>query len=95
MGIEENGGGNNGFLMESVGLNNIKNKYRRMDSPDLSESDNVISDFEAQNVRKSSTKKFVMASAVFASLNSVLLGYGKLVNFFLVFFPFFYCICFF
>ncbi|XP_057537661.1 probable polyol transporter 4 isoform X1 [Amaranthus tricolor] len=75
MGIEENGGGNNGFLMESVGLNNIKNKYRRMDSPDLSESDNVISDFEAQNVRKSSTKKFVMASAVFASLNSVLLGY--------------------
>ncbi|XP_021740538.1 probable polyol transporter 4 isoform X1 [Chenopodium quinoa] len=61
--IEENG-------MENIGLKNIKNKYRRMDS-DLS----VISENEAHILRKRSTRKFVMASAVFASLNSVLLGY--------------------
>ncbi|KNA22745.1 hypothetical protein SOVF_031630 [Spinacia oleracea] len=70
MGIEENG-------LEKVGLNrtNKKNKYRRMDSPDLREELDEISEYEAQILRKSSTRKFVMASAVFASLNSVLLGY--------------------
>ncbi|XP_074272180.1 putative polyol transporter 4 [Silene latifolia] len=69
MGMEENGGGEN-----VVGINNMKNKYRRMDSPDLEELD-VVAEYEAHVLRKSSTKKFVMASAVFASLNSVLLGY--------------------
>ncbi|KAL2931998.1 putative polyol transporter 4 [Bienertia sinuspersici] len=67
MGIEENG-------VESVGLKSSKNKYRRMDSRDLVEFD-VISEYEAPNFRKTATKKYVMASAVFASLNSVLLGY--------------------
>lgn len=62
MGVEENG------------LKNSKNKYRRMDSPDLGELD-VISDNEAQILRKITTKKYVMASAFMASLNSILLGY--------------------
>ncbi|KAK9714720.1 hypothetical protein RND81_06G114500 [Saponaria officinalis] len=69
MGMDENGGNNN-----IVGINSSKNKYLRMDEGDLEEID-VIEEYEAQNLRKSTTRKFVMASAVFASLNSVLLGY--------------------
>lgn len=73
MGVEEKGVGNG---LERAALDfvgNSKNKYRRMDS-DLEELD-VVSEYEAYSIRKSNTRKYVMASAVFASLNSVLLGY--------------------
>ena len=65
----------NGVVENGVGFNiNNNNKYRRMDEADLEEID-IVSEYEAQILRRSTTKKFVMASAVFASLNSVLLGY--------------------
>lgn len=73
MGMEEKGVGNG---LERAALDfvgNSKNKYRRMDS-DLEELD-VVSEYEANSIRKTNTRKYVMASAVFASLNSVLLGY--------------------
>lgn len=50
-----------------------KNKYRRMDS-DLKEDGDVPLDLQ-QLDRSKSTRKYVFACAVFASLNSVLLGY--------------------
>lgn len=50
-----------------------KNKYRRMDS-DLKEDGDVALDLQ-QLDRSKSTRKYVFACAVFASLNSVLLGY--------------------
>ncbi|KAL9234084.1 hypothetical protein vseg_008993 [Gypsophila vaccaria] len=69
MGVEENG-------EKMVGINMKNNKYRRMDEGDIEELEEVIiGEKEAQNVRTVTTRKFVMASAVFASLNSVLLGY--------------------
>lgn len=73
MGMEEKGVGNG---LERAALDfvgNSKNKYRRMDI-DLEELD-VVSEYEANSIRKTNTRKYVMASAVFASLNSVLLGY--------------------
>ncbi|KAA8515289.1 hypothetical protein F0562_018481 [Nyssa sinensis] len=61
MGIQENG---------KVG----EKKYRRMDSDVLEEDD--VSDYgHHQQDRTNTTKKFVFACAIFASLNSVLLGY--------------------
>lgn len=52
------------------------NKYRRMD--ELIEEDNDLSngDFN-QRERTDNTKRYVIACAIFASLNSVLLGYGR------------------
>ena len=74
MGMEEKvvGNGLERAALDFVG--NTKNKYRRMDS-DLEELD-IVSEYEANSIRKSNTRKYVMASAIFASLNSVLLGYG-------------------
>jgi len=67
---EVGNGGGSGFPAVSVG--NKKNKYQRMDS-DAEESQNHR-EAEARNSR---TRKYVMACAFFASLNNVLLGYGR------------------
>ncbi|CAK9152499.1 unnamed protein product [Ilex paraguariensis] len=61
MSLQENGNGG-------------KKKYRRMDSDSMEEEDGV-SDNHSQQERTNSTRKYVMACAIFASLNSVLLGY--------------------
>ncbi|KAK1368579.1 putative polyol transporter 4 [Heracleum sosnowskyi] len=50
------------------------NKYRRMDSVIIHEEDLANGDFDQQQ-RRNNTKRYVIACAVFASLNSVLLGY--------------------
>ncbi|XP_010242001.1 PREDICTED: probable polyol transporter 4 [Nelumbo nucifera] len=69
MGLQENG--------NPDGLSNLplgsKNKYRRMDS-DLPDVDDP-SYHHCQQSRSDNTKKYVIACAIFASLNSVLLGY--------------------
>ena len=69
MGVQENGNG----------LVGGKNKYKRMDS-DALEEDIVLSsnhqDQEGVYVEKRDTKIYLLACAIFASLNSVLLGYG-------------------
>ncbi|KAF9608359.1 hypothetical protein IFM89_009478 [Coptis chinensis] len=54
----------------------VKNKYRRMDMESREgEEDSVLSIERKQLERSKTTKKYVFACAVFASLNSVLLGY--------------------
>ncbi|CAI0549796.1 unnamed protein product [Linum tenue] len=69
VGIPENGKGEMGLDLGA------KNKYRRMDS-ELADADfDDASDYIHQQQRKNSTRKYVLACAVFASLNSVLLGY--------------------
>ncbi|KAL1335970.1 hypothetical protein AAHE18_10G027300 [Arachis hypogaea] len=68
VGVQENGDGNGDVLSEiSLGT---KPKYTRMDS-DLDEAEEE--DLPSSN--KHDSKKYIMACAVFASLNSVLLGY--------------------
>lgn len=59
-----------------------KNKYRRMDDSELRNSDDFDDDYDAaehhrQMERAKTTRKYVFACSVFASLNSVLLGYGR------------------
>jgi sugar porter (SP) family MFS transporter len=70
MGNQENGNGEMGI---SVGS---KNKYKRMDSK-LTEfdEDETAHNNHLQKMRSKNTSKYVFACAVFASLNSVLLGY--------------------
>lgn len=68
VGVQENGNGEVGL---SIGT---KNKYRRMDSEDTEDFDDG-SHHHHQEKRSSSTRKYVLACAIFASLNSVLLGY--------------------
>lgn len=56
------------------------NKYRRMDDSELRNSDDFDGDYDAaehhrQMERSKTTRKYVFACSVFASLNSVLLGY--------------------
>ncbi|CAN1160966.1 Probable polyol transporter 4 [Linum perenne] len=71
MGIQENGNGELGF-----DLGHNKNKYKRMDSEVVVADDfDEASDHLRQQLRNSKTRKYVLACAVFASLNSVLLGY--------------------
>lgn len=72
MGVQENGNGEMGFSGIPLGT---KNKYRRMDS-ELSEASDDASHHRHQEGRSKNTRKYVFACAVFASLNSVLLGYG-------------------
>lgn len=67
VGVQENGNGETGVALGS------KNRYRRMDS-ELTEDD----DIHFPEDRSETTRKYVLACAVFASLNNVLLGYGKL-----------------
>ncbi|XP_054799963.1 probable polyol transporter 4 isoform X1 [Prosopis cineraria] len=67
-GVQENGNGiENGLSEISLGS---QNKYRRMDSVVADEEED-----EASLIRGSNTRKYIMLCAVFASLNSVLLGY--------------------
>ncbi|KAJ0428397.1 hypothetical protein HanHA300_Chr17g0645671 [Helianthus annuus] len=80
MGVQENGSGD-------VGLSNVplgsKNKYRRMDSElnDYSDDDlEVVPYKQTQQERSSSTRKYVFACAVFASLNNVLLADRQMYN---------------
>lgn len=70
VGVHENG---NGDMALSLGN---KNKYRRMDSA-LSDDfeDDVLQQHHHQLERKRSTRRYVFACAIFASLNNVLLGY--------------------
>lgn len=68
VGVQENGAGDLGFPGVSLGA---KNKYKRMDS-ELNED---LDDHHHQGDASSSARKYVYACAVFASLNSVLLGY--------------------
>lgn len=69
--VHENGNGEKG----GVALGS-RNKYRRMDS-EMSEDldDGSHHHHHAQQDRSSSTRKYVFACAIFASLNNVLLGY--------------------
>lgn len=70
VGVQEKGNGEVGL---SIGT---KNKYRRMDS-EVTEDFDDGSHHHHQEKRSSSTRKYVLACAIFASLNSVLLGYGN------------------
>ncbi|KAD1137714.1 hypothetical protein E3N88_43233 [Mikania micrantha] len=75
MGVEENGSGDLGLPGVSIGSKNI---YRRMDfeMTDYSDEDlEVVQYKQTQQDRSSSTRKYVFACAIFASLNNVLLGY--------------------
>ena len=71
---EKRGGGGTGRVVLDI-RESSKNRYTRMNG-DLEELD-AMSQYVADNQRKSNTRKYVIACAVFASLNSVLLGYGK------------------
>ncbi|XVF66851.1 hypothetical protein PTKIN_Ptkin10aG0071600 [Pterospermum kingtungense] len=65
VGVQENGNGSLGN----------KNKYKRMDSEVSDDFNDDISHYHHQLERKKSTRKYVLACAIFASLNNVLLGY--------------------
>nr|QCU55121.1 polyol transporter [Camellia fraterna] len=69
VGLQENGNREMGLSGFPLGA---KNKYRRMDS-ELTEDDDSL--HLQQQQRSRNTKKYVLACAIFASLNSVLLGY--------------------
>ncbi|KAL0001898.1 hypothetical protein SO802_015679 [Lithocarpus litseifolius] len=69
--VQENGNGDMGLSGLPLGR---KNKYRRMNS-ELTEDYDDASHQQHQEDRNKSTRKYVLACAVFASLNSVLLGY--------------------
>ncbi|XP_048141563.1 probable polyol transporter 4 isoform X1 [Rhodamnia argentea] len=57
-------------------LEEEKNKYRRMDSDFAEEDDGAnVESRRQQEIKPSDTQKYVFACALFASLNSVLLGY--------------------
>lgn len=73
VGIQENGNSEMGLVGASLGN---KNKYTRMVSEltDYGDDDDV-SRYHHQQLRIKTTRKYVFACAVFASLNSVLLGY--------------------
>lgn len=72
MGLQENGNGEMGLV------SGTKNKYRRMDS-ELTDFDDDVDEatrnHQIQLERSKTTRKYVFACAIFASLNSVLLGY--------------------
>ncbi|XP_030931333.1 probable polyol transporter 4 [Quercus lobata] len=71
VGVQENGNVEMGLSSLPLGS---KNKYRRMNS-ELSEDNDDASHQQHQEDRTNGTRKYVLACAVFASLNSVLLGY--------------------
>ena len=76
MGFQENGNGEMGLEMAGIPLG-AKNKYKRMNSELNEDNDDVLSQ-QQQEERRNSTRKYVLACAIFASLNNVLLGYGML-----------------
>lgn len=69
VGVQENGNGNGGLISE-IPLG-AKTKYIRMTS-DPNEAEE-----EGLSTKEHDTKKYIFACAIFASLNSVLLGYGR------------------
>lgn len=77
MGLQENGNMEMGLSLGG------KNKYRRMDDDsELKSGDDFGEDYDAaqhhrQMQRSKTTRKYVFACSIFASLNSVLLGYGE------------------
>ena len=74
-----NGNGVSGRDMEiSVLPLGTKNKYKRMDSQLTDGGDDDLHHQAELENRRKTTRKFVFACAVFASLNNVLLGYGKI-----------------
>lgn len=74
MDVQETGNGEMGMSGISLGT---KNKYKRMDSELTDDHDFDLSQHHHKTEdRGSSTRKYVLACAVFASLNNVLLGYG-------------------
>ncbi|XP_015953459.1 probable polyol transporter 4 [Arachis duranensis] len=75
MGFQENGNGETGLSGIPLGA---KNKYKRMNSEFPETDDNDVDDVitqQQQHERRDSTRKYVIACAIFASLNNVLLGY--------------------
>lgn len=72
VGLQENGNGEMGLVSSA------KNKYKRMDS-ELTDFDDDVDEatqnHRIQLERSKTTRKYVFACAIFASLNSVLLGY--------------------
>lgn len=73
MGSDENETGLSGVPL------GIKNKYSELTKVDFDDDDGANDDashHHHQQKRSASTKKYVLACAIFASLNSVLLGYG-------------------
>lgn len=86
VGIQENGNGRGGG-MELLSLSDVpdlgtnKNKYKRMDSDFDDDFNDALAHHQQTEERRKTTRKFVFACAVFASLNNVLLGYGMLFNF--------------
>lgn len=71
MGFQENGNGEMGLSAIPLGA---KNKYKRMNSELVEDNDDVLNQQQREE-RRSSTRKYVIACAIFASLNNVLLGY--------------------
>ncbi|KAF5196751.1 hypothetical protein FRX31_013661 [Thalictrum thalictroides] len=59
-----------------------KNKYRRMDNEEVitDDDDDGIHQHMQNNFSNSSIKRFVIACAIFASLNTVLIGYGMFIS---------------
>lgn len=62
-------------VTNGIDLGIKKSRYERMDS-DLAEEDEAVISHHQQGKKQGSAHKYVLACAVFASLNSVLLGYG-------------------
>nr|XP_004301584.2 PREDICTED: probable polyol transporter 4 [Fragaria vesca subsp. vesca] len=69
MGSDENETGLSGVPL------GIKNKYSELTKVDFDDDDDDASHHHHQRKRSASTRKYVLACAIFASLNSVLLGY--------------------
>lgn len=75
MGLKENGNVEMGMSDFPLGS---KNKYKRMDAEVIDYDDDDPSHHHHQlEKRRKSTRNYVLACAVFASLNNVLLGYGN------------------
>lgn len=71
MGVQQNGNGEMGLAGVPLGS---KNKYKRMNSELPEDYDDASNQHHQEDTNKS-TRRYVFACAVFASLNSVLLGY--------------------
>lgn len=87
MGLKENGNVEMGMGMSEFPLGS-KNKYKRMENEvaDYDDDDDPSHHHHQLEKRRKSTRNYVFACAVFASLNNVLLGYGN------VFFSQFLCL---
>lgn len=69
--FQENGNGEMGLSGIPLGT---KNKYKRMNSQLVDDNDDVLHQQQLED-KRNSTRKYVIACAIFASLNNVLLGY--------------------